>query len=289
MENGSFGEGLEAEFIEKCLLALHEKDRLSFAGRFVQGFVHNSNGPLQNLSMLTEMLLASMDVQDRLFEANAGESAQWTELMEKQRKRLNQMREQVYGMAANLREFIQLYEIERNGTDIDINGLLSTMLRVFRSDLFFKHHVKQELRLSKNIPMVRIPGREIIPALFHLIQNAMTAMQGAPRKEFTVETGVQDKLVVIRFTDTGCGLCGYQDPETLFQLFESQWPPTDDPSRKTHQGFGLFAARKLLAPHGCTINLECCREGTSAVVRIPLPDKVQNSVLEGKSFLRRIM
>ncbi len=46
----------EAQIIEQCIRALHEKDRLNYSGKFVQGFVHNANGPLQNLTMLTEMV-----------------------------------------------------------------------------------------------------------------------------------------------------------------------------------------------------------------------------------------
>ena len=47
---------------------------------------------------------------------------------------------------------MQLYEIERCGTELDINAILARMAKVFRSDLFFKHQVKSELRLAKNLP-----------------------------------------------------------------------------------------------------------------------------------------
>jgi signal transduction histidine kinase len=142
----------EQTLIEQCIRALHEKDRSSYSGKFVQGFVHNANGPLQNLTMLTEMLISGVDFQDRLFNSHADESEKWSDLLGKQRKRLTQMREQISNMAADLREFMQLYEIERCGTEIDINAVLARMAKVFRSDLFFKHQVKSELRLAKNLP-----------------------------------------------------------------------------------------------------------------------------------------
>jgi len=261
-------DGLET-LIEQCLQALHEKDFQSIAGEFVQGFVHNANGPLQNLLMLTEMLLAGLDIQDRLFTAAAGENAQWNEIVGKQRKRLTQMRDQVYGLAGNLREFMQIYEIERNGAEIDINSLLSRMLTVFRSDLFFKHRVKPELRLAKNIPHLRIPGRNIIPALFHLFQNAMTAMRDSPRKELIVETEMADRDLLIRFIDSGCGPC-VDDPEQLFGLFVSRWPRGEGTARRPSIGFGLYAARRLLSPYGCSVSLERGPELTSAIVRVPL-------------------
>ena len=128
---------LESEklFTEKCIRALHEKDRSNYSGKFVQGFVHNINGPLQNLTMLTEMLTSGMELQDRIFGSNCGENEKWSELLGKQQKRLAQMREQISNLAADLREFMQLHEIERYGTEIDINALLKRMAKVFRSDL----------------------------------------------------------------------------------------------------------------------------------------------------------
>ncbi|MEM5788337.1 MAG: ATP-binding protein [Syntrophobacteraceae bacterium] len=270
MEKNTYGGAHGTDFADKCLRALHEKDRLSFAGRFVQGFVHNANGPLQNLSMLTEMLLSGLDIQDRMFRANAGDDPKWTEILAKQRKRLTQMRDQIYGLAGDLREFMHLNDIERNGTDIDINALLSSILKVFRSDLFFKHHVSPELQLTKNLPRVKIPGQKIIPAIFHLIQNAITAMQDAADKKLVIETrGLEDHLLV-RFIDSGCGLRECHDTEPLFHLFESRWPAASDRAKKDHMGFGLYAARQLLSPYGCTVSLECGAEGTSAIVRIPL-------------------
>ena len=198
----------EEIFVEQCIRALHEKDRLNYSGKFVQGFVHNANGPLQNLTMLTEMLVSGLELQDRIFRSNSGENEKWSELLGKQRKRLAQMREQISNLAADLREFMQLHEIERCGTEIDINALLTRMAKVFRSDLFFKHQVKSELRLAKNLPHIKVLGRDIVPAVFHLFQNAVTALKESPKKELIVETCMQDGQIVVRITDSGCRAAG---------------------------------------------------------------------------------
>ncbi len=270
MEKAIFDDFTPEEFFDRCIQALHEKDRLGFAGRFIQGFVHNANGPLQNLSMLSELLLSGLEMQDRMFKAAGGEDPGWTELVEKQRKRLNQIRDQVFSLSGNLREFMQLHEIERSGADVDINSLLTRIAGVFRSDLFFKHKVRPELRLAKNLPPVRVPGRNIIPALFHLLQNAVTAMQDSPKKELVVETGVEGDHVLIKIIDTGCGSRDQQDPEPLFRLFESRWPNGTEEPKLAHPGFGLYAARRLLSPYGCTVNLEFGADATTATIRVPL-------------------
>ena len=265
----------EKLFTEKCIRALHEKDRSNYSGKFVQGFVHNINGPLQNLTMLTEMLTSGMELQDRIFGSNCGENEKWAELLGKQQKRLAQMREQISNLAVDLREFMQLHEIERYGTEIDINALLKRMAKVFRSDLFFKHHVKTELRLARNLPHIKVLGRDIVPAVFHLFQNAVMAMKESSKKELVVETSMHDGQILVRITDSGCGLGKEQHPEVLFELFESRWrnDESDAASKGDHLGFGLYAARQLLLPYGFTVLLERMDEGTSALINMPVGTK----------------
>lgn len=262
------------QLLERCLYALHEKDRLNYAGKFVQGFVHNANGPLQNLTMLTEMITSGIELQDGLFKNSPEDADKWSELLDKQRKRLSQMRDQIFSLAGDLREFMQLHEIERSGTEIDINALVTRMANVFRADLFYKHQVKTQLNLAKNLPHLKAMGRDLVPALFHLFHNAVIAMKESPKKELCISTSLETGTVLLTITDSGCGLEETQQHEQLFDLFESHWRPRQsDPARGPHLGFGLYAARRLLSPYGFTITLQTTAQGTSALVRMPLPAK----------------
>ncbi|MCE5335878.1 MAG: hypothetical protein LLG06_14950 [Desulfobacteraceae bacterium] len=266
---------IDGKVLQQLMAALHEKDRLTYAAHFVQGFVHNANGPLQNLTMLAEMLMSGLDMQDRLFRSASCDPEKWSQLVEKQRKRLTQIRDQVFHLAGDLREFMQLHEVERGGTEIDINSLLSRMARVFRADLFFKHQVKSELRLAGNLPHIKILGRDIVPALYHLFQNAVFSMRTSPTKELTVETRMGENAILVRITDTGCGLGECEDSECLFVPFETRWPRSETPSQMgcRNLGFGLYAARQLLLPYGCTVTLEPNETGVTAAVSMPLPQK----------------
>ena len=265
----------EQILIERCIRALHEMDRSNYSGKFVQGFVHNVNGPLQNLTLLTEMLISGVDLQDRLFKSTCGENQQWSELLGKQQKRLTQMREQISNLAADLREFMQLYEIELCGTELDINAILARISKVFRSDLFFKHQVKYELRLAKNLPHIKARGRDLVPALFHLFQNAITALKESPKKQLIVESCIQAGEIVVRITDSGFGPPEELHPDVLFDLFESRWQNHDSKTAcaDPHLGFGLYAARQLLLPYGFSVSLERTGQGTSALIRMPLHKK----------------
>jgi len=265
----------EQVLIERCIRALHEMDRSNYSGKFVQGFVHNANGPLQNLTLLTEMLISGMELQDRVFGSACGENQQWSELLGKQQKRLAQMREQISNLATDLREFMQLYEIELCGTELDINAILARMSKVFRSDLFFKHQVKSELRLAKNLPHIKALGGDFVPAVFHLFQNAITALKESPKKELIVESCIQAGEIVVRITDSGLGPPEELHPDILFDLFESRWQNSDTKtmSADPHLGFGLYAARQLLLPYGFSVSLERTAQGTSALIRMPPQNK----------------
>jgi signal transduction histidine kinase len=262
-------------FTRQLIRALHEKDRLNYAGKFVQGFVHNINGPLQNLTMLTEMLVAGLELQDRMFSSAGLEKENWSELLGKQKKRLTQMREQITKLAADLREFMQLHEIERCGTEIDINILLTRMSKVFRADLFFKHHVKAELRLANNLPHIKALGSDMVPAVFHLFQNAIMALRDSPKKELIIESCKLGNEIVVKITDSGLGPPEGLDRDLLFDLFQSRWHDSDGKaaSSQQHLGFGLYAARQLLLPYGFSVNLDKTDDGTSAVIRMPIKGK----------------
>ncbi|MGC8491695.1 MAG: sensor histidine kinase [Syntrophobacteraceae bacterium] len=270
---------------EQYIEALYEMDRSNYSGRFVQGFVHNANGPLQNLTMLAEMVASGIDLQERLFQA--GDKEQWSALMEKQRRRLTQIREQIARLSADLREFMQLYEIEKLGTEVDINAILERMVKLFRADLFFKHHVHCELDLAKNLPHIKVPGKDIVPAVFHLFQNGVRALKTSEKKSLRVESFLQNEEITVKITDSGAELPEGAASEDLFDLFESRWQLPDKTGAvpaDRHLGFGLYAARQLLLPHGFEVHLEKSGQETSALIRMPLNPKPAENSAGGKTL-----
>lgn len=255
---------------EKCLEALFEKDRLGYLGHFLRGFVHNINGPLQNISMLVEILLRGLDAQDRFMRSHSkADAEEWDDLMAKQRTRFAQMHQQIAGLAQMLRDFMVIHEMERKGTELDLNLVLTKLTNVFRADLFFKHQVELDLKLTKNLPMLQIPGRCLIPALVHLIRNALVAMWNSPRKRLTIESLARDEKVVVVFKDSGCG--SMDDEQMWFKPFYSGWEtPSRDGEEEKHSGFGLYAVDRLLAPYGAEIRFEPEAEGTRVILELPV-------------------
>lgn len=267
-EPESVVEGVSAA---RLLDALLDKDRLCLLGEFVHGFIHNINGPLQNMSMITEILTKGQDFQDRFMSRDVPElHGEWGETSARQRKRLGQLTQQICTLADMLRDFMIVHEILRHETELDLNLVVQKLGSVFNADLFFKHQVHFEMKLESNLPLLRVYGRHLVPSLMYLLKNALVAMRSSQRKELLVRTARGEGWVSVAVQDTGCGFGGCE-PELFFQPFFSAWPDatTTPGGVKEHQGLGLYLARHLLSAYDCLVCLREVEGGTEAVVKIP--------------------
>lgn len=259
---------------EHALEALFEKDRPSQLGLLFKGLIHNLNGPLQNLSMLSEMLSKGQSQMDDLVKGRSegdGFEKQWMAASEKHRQWLQRMAQQVAKLAEILWDFVVLMDIERNEAEVDLRLIIERLTAVFRSDLFFKHHVKTELRMEKGLPYVAIHGRDMVPALTHIFQNAITALKNAPEKNLIIECFRESpEWVQLVFRDSGLGLVYDESMDDPCDLFFSRWPQSGAGSTERHVGFGLFAVRRLLEPYGVVFRLERQEAETLAILRIPV-------------------
>ncbi len=257
----------------QCLDALMDKDRMAYLGSFVQGFIHNVNGPLQNMSLLAEMLIKGQEQQDRAFRRSCPDSSpDWDEVSTRQLKRFQQLQQQIAGLADLLRDFMVVHEAQSNAGDVDLNLVLTKLANVFRADLFFKHQVESELRLTRNLPRISIPGRKLIPAIVHIFRNAIVAMRTVPQKRLTIETRLEDgNRVLVVFRDSGSGFPDGQDVERFFSLFYSAWENggVDRIEAERPLGFGLYAVRRLLDPYGVTVQMR--RDGVETEIALDIP------------------
>jgi C4-dicarboxylate-specific signal transduction histidine kinase len=163
-----------------------------------------------------------------------------------------------------------LKEIDRNELEVDLNLALSKLVKVFRADLFFKHHVAAEIQIPNALPLVKIPGNRMVPALIYIFKNAIVAMRGSQVKRLTIEGVKEDNHIKITFRDTGCGLDA-KEAEDFFKLFSSNWPENILSLEKNekHFGFGLYAVRELLTPSGVKVEMKRVEDETHTIMAIP--------------------
>jgi signal transduction histidine kinase len=257
--------------VHQCFEALFEKERTSLLGAFVQGLIHNLNGPLQNISMLTELVAASRrQFSERMADSDVKVAADWKAVFDREQELLQKLTGQVSIMDDLLRELRLLNEIERGSGEVDLNLVMRKLVQVFRCDLFFKHEVHLQLELADQLPLLQIRGRHLVPALSHVLKNAVMAVRVSSPKEVTIATRVDQGRVVMTISDSGCGIRPGEE-ESCFGPFYSAWPAEVLESIKSESplGIGLFLARAVLAPYGIKMNLR--RNGTRTLAILDIP------------------
>jgi signal transduction histidine kinase len=249
-----------------------ERERLCCFGAFTQGLIHNINGPLQNISMLAELIHAGFARLDSAAGAEGDEHAgERSRILERERGRLQKLSDQVSLLDGMLRDLRLLHEIEHNPTEVDLNLLVSSLAQIFRCDLFFKHHVHLELNLANDLPLVRVLARHLIPALVHLFRNAMTALREAPEKRLVIESRTEGERIWLSLRDSGCGLPPGEE-ERCFEPFYSGWPPVLQ-TQEPHHGVGLYLASLFLEPYAIKVRLQTQGQETVATLEIPVKSR----------------
>ena len=245
-----------------------EREMLSCFGGFTQGLIHNINGPLQNISMLAELMQAGFVRLDRVTGGDGDQHAEErSRILERERQRLQKLSEQVSLLDRMLRDLRLLHEMERNPSEVDVNQLLLSLVQTFHCDLFFKHHVQLELKLANDLPFIRVLARHLIPSLVHLFRNAVTALREAPEKHLIIESRLAEERIWLSLRDTGCGLQPGEE-ERCFEPFYSGWPPAIQ-TQETHYGIGLFLASGFLEPYAIKVTL--LTEGQETVASLEIP------------------
>jgi len=258
----------------QCLDAILHKDPLAQWGSLFPGLIHNVNGPLQNMTMLTGMMQSTQATLNQ----DLSRHAEWVdgplqENLQKQEKRLQQMAQQIETLGDMLQDFIALDGMVQNDTELDLRVLLKRLARAYRADLFCKHHVKIQLEVCEDLPLLKIPGSALVPALIHLLENSLAALQEAPEKHLRIECHRGKDEIVVLFCDTGCGLPPERAARDFCTPFGTGPSSPYGRSQKRHKHFrlGLYMACLLLNPHGVRLALAFDGKETSAIVRIPLP------------------
>lgn len=255
------------------LSALTEVDRPAHMGRLLRGLIHNINGPLQNISMLLELMERNHDkINGHLADGGGSLQELLRPLCEAQKGRMQRILDQIRVFSEMLKDFMILQEIEVNESEVEINLILEKLSRIYRADLFCKHHVTVETRLTPRVPLLRMRGRDVVPALEHLLENALLSMKTSRQKTLVLSTDVTEEHVVVSVKDTGCGLPKDRAPQELFEPFVTAWPDDVRAADKgnRHVGLGLTLAAGLLNPYGAVISLSPNDQG-GTLARILIP------------------
>jgi len=236
-----------AERAELLQLATRQEigrsEQLASVGRLAAGVAHEINNPLTGVLAFADMMRdkENLDEQDR-------------EDLETIIRETKRVREIVRGLLDFAREtpFVQ--------KPWNINELIGQTLRLLGNRDAFQHIYLVE-DLGERLPWVNVDRNQLQQVLLNLTLNACEAMPDGGT--LMVGSSAPDGRVVVKVTDTGCGI----RREHLDQIFEPFF--TTKPVGKG-TGLGLSVSYGIVHQHGGTLEVESeLGKGTTFIISLP--------------------
>ena len=152
--------------------------------------------------------------------------------------------------------------------DVNLNDVARQTLDVV-SPRAHELHVRMELLLEEDLPVVYGDAVQLQQVLMNLIINAMDAMRDveASRRRLTVETWHGKRHVLVSVSDTGPGF-GADGPAHVFEAFFT--------TKAGGTGMGLAIARSIVQAHGGRI-WAVANAARGATFRVKLPRRVKHA------------
>lgn len=114
---------------------------------------------------------------------------------------------------------------------------------------------------------------QMVQVLINLILNARDAMADTGRRELIIATGLDSRRVILKVSDTGCGIEQANLPRIFEPFFTTKGPlaaGTAGPLPAHGTGLGLSVCYGVVKDHGGTITVESEKgEGTTFTVTLP--------------------
>lgn len=165
--------------------------------------------------------------------------------------------ERIRKIVLDLKDFAHPGEDKPKATDIN-NGIESTLNVVY-------NELKYKAKIIKNygdLPIIQCYPQQINQVFMNILVNAAQAIER--NGEIRIDTELNDDVVEIRISDTGCGI-----PEkNLTRIFDPFFT-TKDVGKGT--GLGMNIAYNIVQKHNGTITVESkVGRGTTFKIRLPL-------------------
>jgi hypothetical protein len=155
-------------WVEISLENLVRVSKLSSLGKVMNGLIHSFNGPLQNLGMELEMMRSRLLSGGQVVDDLTKSLVLRLNRMEEELELINQFIKRISmrpGLEGGCHEYMTLREF------------LEEELWFLKANLYFKHHVRTELELDTNLPLLRNLPKEFPLALSWLMQAIVEEME----------------------------------------------------------------------------------------------------------------
>jgi len=222
---------------------LVQTEKLSSLGQLAAGAAHEINNPLAAILGFTDVL-----------EADRALAPRYRMLVEKIRAQALRTK----SLITSLLSFARQVPAEK--VLLDINQVLASAVQLRSLDLRDKR-VKLEFEPETLLPGVRGDPNQLLQVFFHIINNAVDALEQVGGGVLAIRTLRERNRAVVEFSDTGPGL---KDPKRVFDPFYTTKPVGKG------AGLGLSMCYGILQEHGGEITCFNRPEG-GATFRLELP------------------
>ena len=233
-----------------------ESEKLAAVGRLAAGVAHEINNPLTGVLTFSHLLREkeNLDEQDK----------QDLALIIRETTRASEI---VRGLLDFARERPALKET------LDVNDVIRRTVQLLGSQKAFPRITVSE-RLQEDLPRVDGDMNQLQQVFLNLSLNACEAMQDGGT--LTITTSVQDRKVLVKVADTGCGI----KREHLGQIFEPFFS-TKPVGQGT--GLGLSVTYGIVQQHGGALQVESeVGHGTTFTVVLPSAEGKRSESHDGK-------
>lgn len=226
---------------------LLQSERLATIGKFANEVAHEIKNPLQAIRTFVEYLPQKYDDK---------------EFREKFTKIASGEIERIDTFVSQLAGFSKSKPLEFS--PVDINQLLDTTLLLLENDfrekkvLIKRRYFKKELKFLTD-------RNQLKQVFLNLFLNSLDAMDNSKPNQLTVETYLENQHLLIKITDTGCGI----SRENLPHLFEPFFT-----TKEKGTGLGLAIVKSIIENHNGTISVTSdVGKGTAFYMSFPYLDK----------------
>ena len=220
-----------------------QSEKLASLGQLAAGAAHEINNPLTAILGYADVLTVENPRNTRPHA-----------LGEKIREQARRTKD----LVTNLLSFARQVPAEKQL--LDLNTVLTGAVQLRNLDLREKN-IRIELESRSVLPAIRGDPNQLLQVFYHLISNAVDAMETAGGGILMIRTLRERGNVVIEFSDTGPGML---DPEKVFDPFYTTKPVGKG------TGLGLSICYGVMQEHGGTI-LGFNRPEGGCTFRLELP------------------
>jgi len=220
-----------------------QSEKLASLGQLAAGAAHEINNPLT----------AILGYSDLLVEENPPQTRQHT-LGQKIRDQARRTKD----LVTNLLSFARQVPVEKQL--LDLSTVLAGAVQLRNLDLRQKN-IRIELESHSVLPAVRGDPNQLLQVFYHLISNAVDAMETVGGGVLLIRTLRERGNVVIEFSDTGPGM---KEPDKVFDPFYTTKPVGKG------TGLGLSICYGVMQEHGGRITGFNRAEG-GCTFRLELP------------------